>query len=76
MSSHVSGLLVTLVADALDEVEEEFARHCLDAARKRFVVDILREESDGKVKVAQGQVLTHVVHKVSECAVRERAAEY
>lgn len=72
--SPVAALLLALGADAVHQVQQELAGHGLDAAGQGLVVDVLSKELDGEGEVAEGQVLTDVVHEVRQRAVGEGPA--
>lgn len=46
----------------------------MDATGQGLIIDVLGKELDGEGKVAEGQVLADVMHKVRKCAVGERPA--
>lgn len=72
--SAIAALLLTLGADAVYQVQQEFAGHGLDATGQGLIIDVLGKELDGEGKVTEGQVLANVMHKVSKCAVGEGSA--
>lgn len=72
--SAVAAFLLTLGADAVHQVQQEFAGHGLDAAGQGLIIDVLCEELDSEGQVTEGQVLANVVYKVSKCAVGEGSA--
>lgn len=43
-ASHRIGLSITLDSDALDEMEQQFQAHLLDAVRQSFVIDVPSEK--------------------------------
>lgn len=65
----VATLLLALGADAIYQVQQELAGHGLDAAGQGLIVDVLGKELDSEGEVTEGQVLTDVVHEVSQRAV-------
>lgn len=72
--SAVAAFLLTLGADAVHQVQQEFAGHGLDATGQGLIIDVLGKKLDGEGKVTEGQVLANVVYKVSKCAVGEGSA--
>lgn len=67
----VAALLLALGTDAVHQVQQQLAGHGLDAAGQGLVIDVLGKELDGEGEVAEGQVLTDVVHEVGQRAVGE-----
>lgn len=65
----VAAFLLALGADAVYQVQEQLAGHGLDAAGQGLVIDVLGKELDGEGEVAEGQVLTDMVHEVGQRAV-------
>lgn len=41
----------------------------MDATGQGLIIDVLGKELDGEGKVAEGQVLANVMHKVGKCAI-------
>ena len=70
----VAVLQLRLGADAVHQVEQQLARHGLDVAGQRLVVDVLGEELHGQGQVGQRQVLPDVVHQVGQRAVGQGPA--
>ena len=60
----VGVLLFTPGLDTLDQVEEEFAGHGLDAGGQGLVVDVSGEQFDSSAEVCQAQLLTNMVNQV------------
>lgn len=69
--SPIAALLFALGADAVHQVQQELAGHGLDAAGQGLVINVLGKELDGEGEVTEGQMLTNVMHEVSQSAIGE-----
>jgi hypothetical protein len=72
--TYIAILRFALGTNALDEIQKQLARHGLNTAGQRLVMNVLREEIDSQGEVTKGQILSDMVHKISERAVCQRTA--